>query len=211
MAANATQKTRSWKSESHWVCQEISRIVWNLKVRYAVSQVTGQCTTNKVPWDSIQRIFSNLRPTVTSGNMAFGKRRVLSALTQCPGFQTTLCRQSETANSTHIKATPHNWRPYVPFQIEHCGMPRGQGATYYEVTQTKTFANSKTHKICFGELSEKVSRARFRKFVITVIKDHKVDPVTVKQKGRKINTSVTITNDLKRPAETYKQVRSITA
>jgi len=88
---------------------------------------------------------------------------------------------------------------------------RGQGATYYEVTQMKTFANSKTHKICFGELSEKVSHARLRKFVITVIKDHKVDPVTVTQKGRKFHTSATITNDLKLPAETYKQVRSITA
>jgi len=37
-------------------------------------------------------------------------------------------------------------------------MPRGQGATYYEATQMKTFAYSKNHKICFGELSEKVSR-----------------------------------------------------
>ena len=33
----------------------------------------------------------------------------------------------------------------------------------------------------------------------------------VKQKGRKITSSATITNDLKRPAETSTQVRSITA
>jgi len=172
MGANATQKTRSWKSESHQFRQEISRIWWNLKVRYAVFPATGKYTTSKLPWDSTQRIISNLRPTVTSGNMLYGKCRALSAFIQYPGCQTTLCRQSVTANSTYIQLHPTIGGRMLHSKLSTAACRGGKVRLTTRQHKWNPSLIAILTKFVLVNCLRKFPVHDCRKFVMTVINDH---------------------------------------